>query len=244
MGNKTSKITSQDRAILDLKIQRDKLIQYQKKLQVISDKETEIAKKALRNGNKRGALLALKKKKYQEQLLKKTDTQLLNLEELVGILSSQTFPKDKHRIRDLLSKFFYFGINTFRNCTKKTQSIEFALVEKDVLSGLELGNNILKEIHKEMTIEKVEKLMEDTTDAIAYQNEIEELLSGKITREDEDEILEELRQIEEEQLEFPRIPTTPLNIADVENEVQSTSQQKAKSETVQRETKKLEVTLV
>ncbi|KAF0450498.1 Snf7-domain-containing protein [Gigaspora margarita] len=163
MGNKTSKITSQDRAILDLKIQRDKLIQYQKKLQVISDKETEIAKKALRNGNKRGALLALKKKKYQEQLLKKTDTQLLNLEEL-------------------------------------TQSIEFALVEKDVLSGLELGNNILKEIHKEMTIEKVEKLMEDTTDAIAYQNEIEELLSGKITREDEDEILEELRQIEEEQV--------------------------------------------
>ncbi|RIB11162.1 Snf7-domain-containing protein [Gigaspora rosea] len=205
MGNKTSKITSQDRAILDLKIQRDKLIQYQKKLQVISDKETEIAKQALRNGNKRGALLALKKKKYQEQLLKKTDSQLLNLEEL-------------------------------------TQSIEFALVEKDVLSGLELGNNILKEIHKEMTIEKVEKLMEDTADAIAYQNEIEELLSGKITREDEDEILEELRQIEEEQLEFPRIPTTPLNIADVE--IQSTSQQKAKSETVQKETKKLEVTLI
>ncbi|CAG8670948.1 12137_t:CDS:2, partial [Dentiscutata heterogama] len=180
MGSKTSKITSQDQAILDLKIQRDKLKQYQKKLQVISDKETEIAKKALHNGNKRGALLALKKKRYQEQLLKKTDTQLLNLEEL-------------------------------------TQTIEFALVEKDVLSGLELGNNILNEIHKEMSIEKVEKLMEDTADAIAYQN------------------LE---------LEFPKIPTTPLHIADVENEVQSTSKQKVKSETVQKENKKLEVTLL
>ncbi|CAG8452308.1 7970_t:CDS:2 [Cetraspora pellucida] len=182
MGTKNSKITSQDRAILDLKIQRDKLIQYQKKLISVSEKETEIAKKALRIGNKRGALLALKKKKYQEQLLKKTDSQLLNLEEL-------------------------------------TQSIEFALVEKDVLSGLELGNNILKEIHKEMSIEKVEKLMEDTADAISYQNEIEELLSGKITSEDEDEILEELRQIEEEQLEeqFPEIPKTQLKIADVES---------------------------
>jgi charged multivesicular body protein 6 len=32
MGNKNSRITSQDRAILDLKVQRDKLKQYQKKV--------------------------------------------------------------------------------------------------------------------------------------------------------------------------------------------------------------------
>ena len=36
-------------------------------------------------GNKRKALLALKKKKYQEVLLEKTETQLINLEELVKI---------------------------------------------------------------------------------------------------------------------------------------------------------------
>lgn len=46
-------------------------------------KEVEAAKVALQQGNKRKALLALKKKKYQEQLLEKTDQQLLNLEELV-----------------------------------------------------------------------------------------------------------------------------------------------------------------
>jgi len=45
-------------------------------------------------------------------------------------------------------------------------------VEKDVLAGLEQGNSILKEIHKETSIEKVEKLMEDTADAIAYQDVI------------------------------------------------------------------------
>ncbi|CAG8687638.1 17377_t:CDS:2, partial [Acaulospora morrowiae] len=164
MGQKTSKITSQDRAILDLKLQRDKLKQYKKKLQVVSDKETEIAKEALRKNNKRGALLALKKKKYQQQLLEKTEMQLMNLEEL-------------------------------------TQSIEFALVEKDVLDGLKAGNDVLKEIHKEMSIEKVEKLMEDTADAISYQNEIEELLSGKIT--DEDEELEEL---------LPSVPKTQISV--------------------------------
>jgi len=38
----------------------------------------------LQSGNKRQALLALKKKKYQETLLSKTDEQLLNLEQLVS----------------------------------------------------------------------------------------------------------------------------------------------------------------
>jgi charged multivesicular body protein 6 len=46
-----------------------------------------VAKEALLKNNKRGALLALKKKKYQEQLLSKSDAQLLNLEQLVCIKS-------------------------------------------------------------------------------------------------------------------------------------------------------------
>jgi hypothetical protein len=43
----------------------------------------EAAKLALNKGNKQKALLALRKKKYQEQLLEKTEQQLMNLEELV-----------------------------------------------------------------------------------------------------------------------------------------------------------------
>jgi len=94
------------------------------------------------------------------------------------------------------------------NLEQLTQSIEFALVEKDVFAGLEQGNLVLEEIHNEIPIEKVEKLMEDTTDAIAYQNEISEALSGKLTSEDEEEILAELAQIEREQLvdELPPVP--------------------------------------
>ena len=48
--------------------------------------------------------------------------------------------------------------------------MEFALVQKDVVFGLQQGINVLNEIHKEMGgIEHVEKLMGDTADAIAYQ---------------------------------------------------------------------------
>ena len=52
----------------------------------------------------------------------------------------------------------------------QTQSVEYALVEKQVLDGLKSGNAVLKEIHKETSVEAVEKLMDDTADAIAYRN--------------------------------------------------------------------------
>lgn len=48
------------------------------------EKEVQVAKLSLTQGNKKKALLALKKKKYQEQLLEKTEQQLMNLEDLVS----------------------------------------------------------------------------------------------------------------------------------------------------------------
>jgi hypothetical protein len=42
-------------------------------------------------------------------------------------------------------------------------------VEKDIIFGLQQGSTVLKEINKEMSLESVEKLMDDTADAIAYQ---------------------------------------------------------------------------
>ncbi|KAI8081286.1 Snf7-domain-containing protein [Halteromyces radiatus] len=174
-GASKNKITSQDQAILNLKIQRDKLKQYQKKVNLVIEKEIQAAKVSLNQGNKKKALLALKKKKYQEQLLEKTEQQLLNLEEL-------------------------------------TQSIEYALVEKQVLEGLKNGNDVLKEIHKEMSLEDVERLMDDTADSIAYQNQIDDILSEQLTAEDEEEIMKELDQLRLEELDanLPSVPESEL----------------------------------
>lgn len=41
-----------------------------------------------------------------------------------------------------------------------------------MLEGLKQGNSVLNEIHKETSVEAVERLMDDTADAIAYQNVI------------------------------------------------------------------------
>lgn len=121
------------RAILDLKIQRDKLHQYQKRVTTITNRETEIAKECLRLGNKQKALLALRRKKYQESLLAKTDQQLAQLQAL-------------------------------------TSDVEFALVQKDVLFGLQQGTAVLKEINKEIGgLEKVEMILSESEEARAYQ---------------------------------------------------------------------------
>lgn len=116
-----------------MKNQRDKLHQYQKRITILTDREKQIAREMLAKGDKPRALLALRRKKYQESLLAKTDAQLEQLEQL-------------------------------------TSSVEFALVQKDVVFGLQQGTKVLQEIHKEMGgIEQVEKLMGETADAIAYQ---------------------------------------------------------------------------
>jgi charged multivesicular body protein 6 len=95
MGQASSKkITAQDDAILSMKNQRDKLQQYQKKITFVTTRETDIAKECLRRGDKKKALVALRRKKYQESLLAKTDAQLEQLEILVNDVEFARVQKD------------------------------------------------------------------------------------------------------------------------------------------------------
>ncbi|KAK1542628.1 Snf7 family protein [Colletotrichum paranaense] len=219
MGGNTSKVTAQDKyvpellilpqyraracdadaaAILDMKLQRDKLHQYQRRITVLTDKETAIAKQMLAKGDKPRALLALRRKKYQESLLQKTDAQLEQLEKL-------------------------------------TSSVEFAMIQKDVVFGLQQGTKVLKEIHSEMGgIEHVEKLMGETADAIAYQREVSEMLGGRISVQDEEEVEDELAALEasvaaEDAIrnppKLPKVPDTKLPTPQGEEEEEPEAQQ-------------------
>ncbi|TSK14890.1 Brain-specific angiogenesis inhibitor 1-associated protein 2 [Bagarius yarrelli] len=163
MGNifgkkKRSRVTEQDRAVLQLKQQRDKLKQYQKKITLQLEKERLLAKQLLKDGKKEKALLLLKKKRFQEQLLDKTENQISNLERMV-------------------------------------QDIEFAQIEIKVIEGLKVGNDCLKKMHEVMSIEEVERIMDETQEAIEYQRQIDDILAGSLTQEDEDAVLAELEAI-------------------------------------------------
>ncbi|KAI9701460.1 MAG: Vacuolar protein sorting-associated protein 20 [Candelina mexicana] len=198
MGNTPSshKISAQDKAILDMKIQRDKLHQYQKRITVLTDREKAIARECLLRGDKPKALLALRRKKYQESLLSQTDAQLEQLEKL-------------------------------------TSSVEFALVQKDIVFGLQQGTNVLKEIHKEMGgLENVEKLMGEGEEAREYQKvrhisrfrlsngssrlqEISDMLGGRISNHDEDEVEDELEAMAQE-VAGVKLPDAPAAVSQIE----------------------------
>lgn len=90
---KESRITEQDHAILGLKKQRDQLKQYQKRINRDLEKEKELAKKLLKEGKKDRAKLLLRKKKFQEGLLDKTDAQLDQLERMVHDIEFATVQK-------------------------------------------------------------------------------------------------------------------------------------------------------
>ncbi|XP_064439324.1 charged multivesicular body protein 6 isoform X1 [Mirounga angustirostris] len=158
---------------MQLKQQRDKLKQYQKRVTQQLEREREIARQLLRDGKKERAKLLLKKKRYREQLLDKTENQITSLETMV-------------------------------------QSIEFTQIEMKVVEGLQIGNECLKKMHQVMSIEEVERILEETQEAVEYQRQIDDLLAGSFTQEDEDAILEELNAITQEQIELPEVPSEPL----------------------------------
>ena len=163
-----------------MKIQRDKLQQYQKRITVVTSRETEIARECIARGDKQKALLALRRKKFQESLLTKTDAQLETLEQLAS-------------------------------------SVEFALVQKDVLFGLQQGTDVLKQINAEMGgLQQVEKLLGENEEARQYQEEVSQMLGGQLSNQDEDDVEDELEALEkglelesgeaEEQVEYPAAP--------------------------------------
>lgn len=150
--------TEQDGAALQLKQQLDKLKQYQKKIRKQQEKARLLATKLLQDGKREKALLLLKKKRYQDQLLDKTENQISNLERMV-------------------------------------LDIEFAQIEMEVIEALKVGNDYLKKMHKVMSIEEKERIMDEIQDAIEYQRQIDDMLAGPLTQEDEDAVLAELEAL-------------------------------------------------
>ncbi|OXB54670.1 hypothetical protein ASZ78_013486 [Callipepla squamata] len=155
------RVTEQDRAVLQLKQQRDKLRQYQKRLSLGLERERALARQLLTEGKKE--------------------------------------IKWEHAVSPCC---------VWKACC--VQDIEFTQIEMKVIEGLKIGNECLNKMHQVMSIEEVERIIGETQDAVEYQRQIDEILAGSLTEEDEDAILEELNTITQEQLELPDVPSEPL----------------------------------
>ena len=63
------------------------------------------------------------------------------------------------------------------------------------MDGLKTGNDALKKANEMFSIEEIEAIMDDTAEAVAKQREIDDLISGQLTAEDEDDVLKELEAL-------------------------------------------------
>ncbi|ANZ77295.1 BA75_04931T0 [Komagataella pastoris] len=181
MGNSGSKgLSEQDKAILQLKMQRDNLHKAQTRINLVIEKENQVARQLLRNGQKERAKLALRKKRYQESLIKQVFGQMDTLEQLIS-------------------------------------TIEFKLIEKDVLYGLQEGNKVLGQLNNEMSLDKVDKILDESDEAIRYQEEITDLLGTRMNQADETAVEEELEALERETAKtviLPDVPTVRVGVED------------------------------
>ena len=98
----------------------------------------------------------------------------------------------------------------------QVSTIEFSLIEVSILHGLKQGNDILKEIHKEMNVESVEKLLEETAEAREYQKvsleraflseallirviqEVGDMLSNNLSLDEEEAVQKELLELQQD----------------------------------------------
>ena len=119
-------------------------------------------------------MLALRKKKYQENLLDTAQKQLFELEQLIN-------------------------------------NVEQAQVQATMVASLQRGTDLLKKLNSQLSIEDVERLMADNEEAIAYQQEVGQLLSGQGIEEDDEDILNELAQLDELDNLDVELPEAPKN---------------------------------
>ncbi|OQV19577.1 putative Charged multivesicular body protein 6 [Hypsibius exemplaris] len=166
-----SRVTEHDRAVLQLKVQRDKVRQYQRRIEVTMEKERQLAKRLIQEGKKDKAKLMLRKKRFEEQQLTKAEVQLEQLDSLL-------------------------------------MNLEFTQIEQQVIQGLKIGNECLRKLHETFKLEDIEKILDESREGIEYQRDIDSLLSGSITTEDDDVVEEEFAQMFADQ--FPEVPKEDL----------------------------------
>ncbi|XP_050311168.1 charged multivesicular body protein 6-A [Anthonomus grandis grandis] len=177
----SSRITPHDKAVLQLKQQRDKLKQYQKRIEKQMENDRELARKLLNAGHKDRALLLLKKKRYQEKLLTKADGQLSTLETLTQDLE---FAEVEQKVLEGLKQ----GNEALKKITDSMniEEIERILDEtkeakekQDEISNL-LGGSLSEE-DLESVEEEYAKILEEEMPEVP----VDEVIGDGLTEEEE-----------------------------------------------------------
>jgi len=166
-GDKQEKAVAQhDRAVLELKTQRDELKKYMKRVVILIGKEVETAKKLLNEGRRDTARLCLRKKKNQENLLKQADANLQNIEEMINSIE---FAQVQHKIFESLKQG--------NEALKKLQTMSVEDVEElllDTKEAIEHQQEIDRLLSEQLTPEDDADILKELQDLQSLPEEIPE----------------------------------------------------------------------
>ncbi|KAL6946059.1 hypothetical protein ACO0OE_003038 [Hanseniaspora uvarum] len=203
MGQESSKsrqyeMSEHDKAMLQLKRSRDNIDKYSQSMYKKIHKEQRMVKDIIRT-----------KKNLKTGKLGEYDE-----------LKCKTILKRIRYQESLVTK----AVQQLMSLEEMIISIDFKQVEKMFLKGLENGNGILKELNKELTLEKVDAILDESEEQMALANEVNDVLAessntaGQYLDEEVDEellaMMKEMEKTSELKQNLPNVSNLPEPVSD------------------------------
>ncbi|CAP25673.1 Protein CBR-VPS-20 [Caenorhabditis briggsae] len=160
---KSAPVSDQDNAILALKTQRDKMKQMVKRKENCLEKERQLAKQLLKDGKKDRALLILKKKRYQENIIDQTLKHLSKIEQMVTDLE---FAEVQQRVTEGLRQ----GNEALKRMNQLFDIDEIDKIMEETKEAAEYQAEISNMLSGQLS----------NADVSDVENELEELLAAQV----------------------------------------------------------------
>lgn len=91
--------------------------------------------------------------------------------------------------------------------------MEISKQQSAVFSALQSGNEALKQAQAEMSVDDIQKLMDDTAESKEYMDKVQDILAGQLTDSDAAAVEAEFEELEAQALaaEVAGMPTVPVS---------------------------------
>lgn len=115
------------------------------------------------------------------------------------------------------------------------RNVEMSKQSTKIFDVLNEGNQALKQLQQQWSVEDVQKLMDDTAEAKQYQEELDVILSQSLNEQETGEAESELHELEQlvadaERLELPKVPQAKVQLPAIQSKEERTQKEQAAKE--------------